>query len=76
LHAIAACGDRGVDLFFVISGFCLAYPALAGRTAGSPLPALNVAAYLRFMRRRLSSSRRHITLQLSRSSSSLRRITA
>jgi peptidoglycan/LPS O-acetylase OafA/YrhL len=29
-----ACGVRGVELFFVISGFCLAYPFLAAWRAG------------------------------------------
>jgi peptidoglycan/LPS O-acetylase OafA/YrhL len=30
-------GGRGVDLFFVISGFCLAYPFLARLAAGKPM---------------------------------------
>jgi peptidoglycan/LPS O-acetylase OafA/YrhL len=56
LHAVAGpapawagCGARGVDLFFVISGFCLAYPYLrAFRATG----ALEIG-YGRFFVRRL-----------------------
>lgn len=43
-------GDRGVELFFVVSGFCLAYPFLARRQAGRPLN----LDYLKFMVRRFS----------------------
>ncbi len=31
-----ALGTRGVDLFFAISGFCLALPTMRARTAGAP----------------------------------------
>jgi len=45
-----ACGARGVDLFFAISGFCLAYPFLrARRLTGTTGP-----AYGAFLARRLS----------------------
>jgi peptidoglycan/LPS O-acetylase OafA/YrhL len=33
----ADCGARGVNLFFVISGFCLAYPFLSKVLSGKPL---------------------------------------
>lgn len=44
------CGARGVDLFFVISGFCLSYPYIEGlaRGRGSRID------YGRFVARRLS----------------------
>ena len=35
LHYAVLQGSHGVDLFFVISGFCLAYPTLAKRESGS-----------------------------------------
>ena len=45
-----ACGARGVELFFVISGFCLAYPYLRSyRSDGT-----SVVEYGRFLARRLS----------------------
>jgi peptidoglycan/LPS O-acetylase OafA/YrhL len=37
-------GARGVELFFVLSGFCLAYPTLAKRAAGASAQ-LDVASY-------------------------------
>jgi peptidoglycan/LPS O-acetylase OafA/YrhL len=47
------CGSRGVDLFFVISGFCLAYPFLARRHAGVAFR-LDYRAYGAFLLRRFS----------------------
>jgi peptidoglycan/LPS O-acetylase OafA/YrhL len=44
-------GARGVDLFFVISGFCLAYPFLAARRRAGALH-LDAAAYCAFLLRR------------------------
>ena len=46
------CGSRGVDLFFVISGFCLAYPFLAKWRAGKFR--MDRAVYGGFMLRRFS----------------------
>jgi peptidoglycan/LPS O-acetylase OafA/YrhL len=43
-------GDRGVELFFVVSGFCLAYPFLARKYAGRPVK----LDYVRFLVRRFS----------------------
>ncbi|MBC5800150.1 MAG: acyltransferase [Candidatus Eremiobacteraeota bacterium] len=43
------CGARGVDLFFVISGFCLAYPTLARVRTG----AAATVRFLPFLRRRV-----------------------
>ncbi len=48
-----AIGTRGVDLFFVISGFCLAYPVLVAHRAGVGRP-LDASAYLHFLGRRFS----------------------
>jgi peptidoglycan/LPS O-acetylase OafA/YrhL len=45
-----ACGARGVDLFFAISGFCLAYPFLRARR----LDGTTGIAYGAFLARRLS----------------------
>jgi len=45
----AACGARGVDLFFAISGFCLAYPSLRTWRAGVPIE----ISYARFLARRI-----------------------
>jgi peptidoglycan/LPS O-acetylase OafA/YrhL len=43
---VAHAGTRGVDLFFVLSGFCLSYPLLQNlREHGRPLP--RIAAFLR-----------------------------
>ncbi len=48
--AIGRAGSRGVELFFVLSGFCLAYPGLrALRESGRPLPGA-----LAFLRRRFA----------------------
>jgi peptidoglycan/LPS O-acetylase OafA/YrhL len=38
-------GSHGVDLFFILSGFCLSYPALARRHAGETVR-FDVARYL------------------------------
>jgi peptidoglycan/LPS O-acetylase OafA/YrhL len=43
-------GDRGVELFFVISGFCLAYPFVARSRAGRPVD----LDYVRFLIRRFA----------------------
>jgi peptidoglycan/LPS O-acetylase OafA/YrhL len=43
-------GDRGVELFFVISGFCLAYPFFARKRSGRPLN----LDYVRFLIRRFA----------------------
>jgi peptidoglycan/LPS O-acetylase OafA/YrhL len=43
-------GDRGVELFFVISGFCLAYPFLARKHSGRPVD----LDYVRFLIRRFA----------------------
>ncbi|MDQ2909155.1 MAG: acyltransferase [Candidatus Eremiobacteraeota bacterium] len=45
------CGARGVDLFFVISGFCLAHPSLSRRRSGS---GEGTVAFGPFLRRRLA----------------------
>jgi peptidoglycan/LPS O-acetylase OafA/YrhL len=47
------CGSRGVDLFFVISGFCLAYPFLA-RWRGGIAFRLDYGTYGAFLLRRFS----------------------
>jgi len=44
------CGERGVDLFFVISGFCLSYPYVVSVREGRALD----ISYGRFMARRLA----------------------
>jgi peptidoglycan/LPS O-acetylase OafA/YrhL len=49
----AICGSRGVVLFFVISGFCLAFPFLRAWRARGTFE-LDYAAYGRFLLRRLS----------------------
>ena len=46
-------GARGVDLFFVISGFCLAYPFLRGWRGGAPFR-LDYGTYGGFLLRRFS----------------------
>ncbi len=43
------CGARGVDLFFAISGFCLAYPFLRTWHTGSPVD----ISFSRFLARRI-----------------------
>jgi peptidoglycan/LPS O-acetylase OafA/YrhL len=47
--AWTACGARGVDLFFAISGFCLATPVLRGAHASGRIE----FSYFRFLTRRL-----------------------
>ena len=46
-------GSRGVDLFFVISGFCLTYPFLRLDMSVHP-PTMTIAIFSRFMLRRFS----------------------
>lgn len=46
-------GARGVDLFFAISGFCLAYPFLQKWRSGSAVT-IDVGVFVRFMFARLS----------------------
>jgi peptidoglycan/LPS O-acetylase OafA/YrhL len=47
------CGSRGVDLFFVISGFCLAFPFLGRRQAGTAFR-MDYETYGGFLLRRFS----------------------
>lgn len=49
----AYCGSRGVDLFFVISGFCLAFPFLRAWRARGTFD-LDYASFGRFLLRRFS----------------------